>query len=149
DLLSAWIEGQMAYSGLPGLSIGVVHDQALVWARGFGWASVERRAEAGPETLYRVASITNLFTAPALLLLRDAGKLALDAPVTAPLPWFAVKGAEPGAPPIAIRHLLTHASGLPREAAFPYWTDGRFPALDELQARLPDQAPVLPVESRW
>jgi len=83
DLLAAWIEGQMAYSGLPGLSIGVVRDQALVWARGFGWASVERKVPATPATLYRIASITKLFTATAILQLRDAGKLALDDPLTA------------------------------------------------------------------
>jgi CubicO group peptidase (beta-lactamase class C family) len=148
DLLSAWVEGQMAYSGLPGLSIGVVHDQALVWARGFGWASVERKAPATPETLYRIASITKLFTATAILQLRDARKLALDDPLAAHLPWFAVKGADPDGP-ITIRHLLTHTSGLPREAAFPYWVDNRFPTRDELMARLPEQASVLAVETRW
>src|SRR5262249_32955346 len=93
-----------------GLSIGVVHDQALVWERGFGWASVERKAAAAPETLYRIASITKLFTATAILQLRDAGKLGLDEPLAARLPWFGLKGAEPGAPTITIRHLLTHTS---------------------------------------
>src|SRR5262249_38267610 len=130
-------------------SIGLVHDQALVWARGFGWASVERKAAAAPETLYRIASITKLFTATAILQLRDAGKLGLDEPLAAHLPWFGLKGAEPGAPPITIRPLLTPPAGLPREAGFPYWTDGRFPAPADLRARLPDQAPVLPVETRW
>src|SRR5437868_8175997 len=78
ELLSSWIEGQMAYKGLPGLSFAVVHDQELVWARGFGWADVERRVPATADTLYRVASITKLFTATAILQLRDAGKLRLD-----------------------------------------------------------------------
>jgi CubicO group peptidase (beta-lactamase class C family) len=149
DLLSAWIDGQMAYSGLPGLSIGVVHDQALVWARGHGWANVERKVPATPETLYRIASITKLFTATAILQLRDARKLALDDPLSAHLPWFAVKSSDPDAPAITIRHLLTHTSGLPREAAFPYWVDGRFPTRDELKARLPEQERVLALETRW
>jgi CubicO group peptidase (beta-lactamase class C family) len=63
DLFTSWIEAQMAYKGLPGLSFAVVHDQELVWARGFGWADVERKRPASPDTLYRVASITKLFTA--------------------------------------------------------------------------------------
>jgi len=48
DLFSAWVESQMAYAGLPGLSAGIVHDQTLVWARGFGYADVEGRAPATP-----------------------------------------------------------------------------------------------------
>lgn len=78
DLLEAWLEAQRVYHELPGLSIGIVHDQTLLWARGFGWADVERRRPATPDTLFRIGSITKLFTATAILMLRDAGKLRLD-----------------------------------------------------------------------
>ena len=83
-----------------------------------------------PDTLYRIASITKLFTATSILQLRDAGALQLDDPVTRHLPWFAVASRHADAPPITIRHLITHTSGLPREAAFPYWTEGEFPTPD-------------------
>src|SRR5690606_33106422 len=126
-LLSAWIEAQMAYAEQPGLSIGIVHDQELVWARGFGWADVERQEPAGPHTLYRIASITKLFTATALLQLRDAGRLQLDDPLQKYLPWFTLRDNGQPSHPITIRHLITPTSGLPREAAFPYWTDSHFP----------------------
>jgi CubicO group peptidase (beta-lactamase class C family) len=149
DLLAAWIEAQLASAGVPGLSVGVVHDQELVWARGFGWASLEARMPASPETLYRIASITKLFTATAILQLRDAGKLGLDDRLVRHLPWFAVTSRHAESPPITIRHLLTHTSGLPREAAFPYWTDGEFPTLEAIRARLPGQQAVLPTETRW
>ncbi len=149
DLLEAWIETQRVYRELPGLSIGIVHDQTLVWARGFGRADVERGEAATPETLYRIGSITKLFTATAILILRDAGKLHLDDPLTSYLPWFEMKTASPDSGPITIRHLLTHTSGLPREAAFPYFTDNRFPGIDEIRARLPMQQRPLPTESRW
>ena len=56
-LLEAWLESQLAYRGWPGLSIGILHDQELIWARGFGHASLERGERATPETLYRIASI--------------------------------------------------------------------------------------------
>jgi hypothetical protein len=78
DLLSAWIESQMAYAGLPGLSIGVVHDQALIWSAGFGKARLEPSRPATADTLYRIASITKLFTSTAVLQLRDAGTLRLN-----------------------------------------------------------------------
>lgn len=149
DLLEAWIETQRVYRELPGLSIGIVHDQTLLWARGFGRADVERGEAATPDTLYRIGSITKLFTATALLILRDAGKLQLDDPLTSHLPWFEMKPASPDSGPITIRHLITHTSGLPREAAFPYFTDNRFPGIDEIRARLPTQQRPLPTESRW
>ena len=149
DVLSAWIDGQMAVRAWPGLSIAIVHDQAVVWARGFGWADLERRVAATPATRYRVASITKTFTATALLQLRDAGKLRLDDEVRAHLPWFTPATAFADAPPITIRHLLTHTTGLPREAPFPYWTDGVFPTLAQIRGAVASQSSILPTETRW
>jgi CubicO group peptidase (beta-lactamase class C family) len=149
ELYAAWIESQLAYSGLPALSAAIVHDQELVWARGFGLAHVERQEPATPDTLYRIASITKLFTATALLQLRDAGKLRLDDPLATHLPWFAVQAAQADAEPITIRHLLTHAAGLPREAAFPYWADGQFPTTAEIRAALGGQRAPLAPGVRW
>ena len=149
DLLCAWIESQMAYSGQPGLSIGIVHDQELVWARGFGFANVEKQGAASPTTRYRIASITKLFTSTAILILRDEGKLQLDDPVTRHLPWFNIRQRYPDAPPITIRHLLTHTSGLPREAAFPYWSDANFPTREQVRKALPRQETSYPTETRW
>lgn len=149
DLLSAWIEAQMAYNGLPGLSIGIVYDQEPVWARGFGYAGVEQKIAATPRTIYRIASITKLFTNTAVLQLRDAGKLQLDDPLIRYLPWFKVQNRHPDAPPVTIRHLLTHTSGLSREAAFPYWTDNNFPTREQIRETLPQQKAVLPTETEW
>lgn len=73
-LLSAWIESKMAYKGQPGLSIGIVHDQELVWAKGFGYADVEEGVEASSKTVYRIASITKLFTSTVILQLRDEAR---------------------------------------------------------------------------
>lgn len=149
DMLAAWIEAQLAYSGVPGLSIGIVHDQALVWARGFGHADLGRREPATPDTLYRIASITKLFTSTAILQLRDAGALRLDDPLVQHLPWFRIDSSHADAPVITIRHLLTHTSGLPREAGFPYWSDGAFPSPEEIRAKLPQLQAALPAETAW
>ena len=120
-----------------------------MWAAGFGEADPARHAPATPDTLYRIASITKLFTATSILQLRDAGALQLDDPVTRHLPWFAVPSRHADAPPITIRHLITHTSGLPREAAFPYWTEGEFPTPERLREGLARQEAVLPTETRW
>ena len=149
DLLSAWIEAQMAYADQPGLSIGIVHDQELVWAAGFGRARLEPDRPATPDTLYRIASITKLFTSTAVLQLRDAGRLQLDDPIAKHLPWFSIGQPHADAPVITIRHLLTHTAGLPREAGFPYWTDGDFPTVEKVRERLPQQRAALPTETEW
>ena len=148
-LLSAWIESQMAYSGLPGLSIGILHDQELVWTAGFGRAGLEPARPATADTLYRIASITKLFTSTAILQLRDAGKLRLDDPLAQHLPWFRIGRAHPEAPETTIRHLLTHTAGLPREAGFSYWTDGEFPTTPQIRERLAAQQAALPTETEW
>src|SRR5438270_420515 len=83
------------------------------------------------DTLYRIASITKLFTSTAILQLRDAGKLRLDDPLDAYLPWFRIGGTRADAPAITTRELLTHTVGLPREAGMPYWTDQDFPTVEE------------------
>lgn len=149
NVLTAWIEAQMAYSGQPGLSIGIGYDQELIWAKGFGVANLDDETPATPDTIYRCASITKLFTATSIMQLRDAGKLQLDDPITQYLPWFSVSSEFADAPPITIRHLLTHTSGLPREAAFPYWIDSKFPTAEQVRDALPGQSAALPTEHKW
>jgi D-alanyl-D-alanine carboxypeptidase len=147
-LFTAWIEGQIAYRGLPGVVVGVVGDQSLVWARGFGLADVERGLPMTPQTKFRMASHSKLFTAIAIVQLRDQGRLRLTDPVATHLPWFAVTSRDEDETPVTIEQLLTHASGLPREAA-DHWTTLEFPTADEVRALMPDrEAPFAP-ETRW
>lgn len=149
DLFSAWVEAQRAYKNLPGLAVGVVVNKELVWAQGFGYADVARQIPATPDTIYRIASITKLFTAVAIMQLRDQGQLQLDDPVAGHLPWFNMQNPYADAPTITIRHLLTHTAGLPREAQFPYWTDGQFPTLAQIQATVGQQSTAVSAETRF
>lgn len=138
-LLDLWIEEQLAYRQLPGLAIGVVHGQELVWAQGYGYSDLEAKTPVIPTTPFRIGSVTKVFTATAILQLRDAGHLRLDDPITTHLPEFTIRSPFQDAPPITVWNLLTHTAGLPREAAFPYWTDHKFPTVDELVAAAADQ----------
>lgn len=149
QLLETWIESQMDYHTLPGLSIGIVYDQELIWSKGFGFANVEKKLPMTPSSIFRIASITKLFTCTAIMQLRDQGKLQLDDPIQQYLPWFNIKNQFSDAPAIAIRHLMTHTSGLPREAAFPYWTDHKFPTLEQMIEALPGQETIYPSETKW
>ncbi|MBN1291316.1 MAG: serine hydrolase [Candidatus Latescibacteria bacterium] len=148
-LLEAWIEAQIAYKDVPGMSVGIVYDQEMIWSKGFGNADRANKTPASPATIYRIASISKLFTSVAILKLRDEGKLQLDDPIKKHLPWFNIKNNFPDAPVITIRHLLTHTSGLPRESAFPYWTDFKFPTREQIIDKLPEQKTVYPSETKW
>lgn len=93
--------------GIPGLSIAVVRDGKVVKAAGYGLANVELDVPARPETVYLLASVTKSFTAIAVLMLVEEGKIGLDEPISRYLPDTpaAWKG-------ITVRHLLTHTGGL-------------------------------------
>ena len=147
-LFSAWMEGQVAWRELPGVAVGVVANQELVWSRGFGFADIATARPMSSDTKFRMASHSKLFTATAIMQLREQGKIQLDDPVSKYLPWFQVKSAASDDPPITIEHLLTHSSGLPREAGS-HWTTREFPTLEELRDLIPErQAPFSP-EVRW
>ncbi len=148
-VLDSWIQATMASREQPGLSVGIVYDQELIWSKGYGFADVARRTRATPATAYRIASISKLFTATAILQLRDAGKLLLDDPVADHLPWFKIKNAHPDGPVITIRHLITHTSGLPRESTGTYWNDLNFPTREEMMEILATQETAIPAETEW
>lgn len=96
------------YDGdVPGASLLVLRDGAAAVRRGYGRSDLERNVEAGPATAYRLASVSKQFTAAAILLLAQDGKLAIDDPVRKWLPSLPRE-----AEAITLRHLLTHTSGL-------------------------------------
>ena len=66
-LFSAWMEGQIAYRGLPGIAVGVVSDQDLAWSKGFGFADIKARIPITATTKFRIASNSKLFTAIAIM----------------------------------------------------------------------------------
>jgi CubicO group peptidase (beta-lactamase class C family) len=147
-LFSAWLEGQIAYRGLPGVAVGVVSDQELVWSKGFGFADIKARLPMTATTEFRIASNSKLFTAIAIMQLREEGKLGLDDPVVKYLPWFKEKPAGDDDGPITIEQLLSHSSGLQREAG-DHWASNKFPTTDELERLYADrQAPFAP-SVRW
>ncbi len=121
-VLEKWIEATRAYSRYPGVSAAVVVDQEVIWQGGFGYADINKRTPATPTTLYSICSISKLFTSVALMQLRDQGKLRLDDPVAKHLSWFTIKNPRPEQEAVTVEGILTHAAGLPREAAYPYWS---------------------------
>jgi serine-type D-Ala-D-Ala carboxypeptidase/endopeptidase len=111
DLDAIYARFQQAES-IPGLVFGVVCDGKLAYLKGLGVASRETNAPVGPETFFRIASMTKCVTSLAVLLLRDRGKLSLDASVESLVPSFGkLRLPTADSRPITLRDLLTHVAG--------------------------------------
>jgi CubicO group peptidase (beta-lactamase class C family) len=105
--LSAYLEAEMARQHIPGLSVAVLREGKLVLARGYGLANVEWAAPATPETVYLLGSVTKTFTAAAIMLLVEEGKLGLHDRVTTILPDLPATWGN-----ITVWYLLTHTCGI-------------------------------------
>jgi len=101
------VQQEMEDGPIPGVSVAVEHDGQLLMARGFGFADLEHDVPVGPETVFRIGSVTKQFTALAILQLVEQGKIALDDEITRFLPDYPVQGHT-----VTIHHLLTHTSGI-------------------------------------
>ncbi len=129
EKLERWIRTEIDQKEIPGLSIALIDDQQVVWAQGFGYADARRRIPASAETVYRVGSVSKLFTDIALMQLVEQGLLDLDAPVRDYLPEFTPK--QTTGKPITLRHLMSHRSGLVRESPVGNYFDPTGPTLTE------------------
>lgn len=133
--VEALIASDMREHQVTGLSMALVDDQRVVWAFGSGWADQAAQRPADANTVYRMGSISKLFTAVAALQLAEAGKLNLDAPIQQALPGFRI-ASRYGAAPITPRQLMTHHAGLPRDIGYRMWGAATQP----LQQRVSDVA---------
>ncbi len=107
--LEEFIFTKMSATKLPGLSVGVINGDEVVWKKGFGFRDLKSGLTTTPNTLYRIGSVTKSFTALSIMQLIEQGKLRLDDPITN----YAPVNIKPGGETIRISHLLSHSSGLP------------------------------------
>lgn len=102
-----FIRAEMQTQKIPGMAVAVVKDGKIMLARGYGLANVEHQVPVKPETIFQSGSTGKQFTATAVMMLVEEGKLSLDDKIAkyfpdAPDTWSN----------ITIRHLLSHTSGM-------------------------------------
>ena len=102
-----YVRSEMQAQQIPGVALAVVKDGKVVLARGYGLANVEHQVPVKPETIFQSGSTGKQFTATAVMMLVEEGKLSLEDKITkhftdAPEAWR----------DITVRHLLTHTSGM-------------------------------------
>ncbi|MEZ5290078.1 MAG: serine hydrolase domain-containing protein [Vicinamibacterales bacterium] len=143
DQVDGIVRTEMARQHIPGLAVAIVKGGEPVLVKGYGLANVEHDAPVTPETVFESGSIGKQFTAAAVMLQVEAGRLSLDDPIStffpgAPAAWRAIK----------VRHLLTHTSGIPdyTVGTFDYRRDYEEGALVREAMEL---KPEFPAGTRW
>ena len=115
--LSAYMEYKATLDHFNG-SVIVVKDSEILLARGYGWANMEHHVPNTPKTKFRIGSITKQFTAMAILILQEQGKLNVGDLINTHIP-----NPPPVWSQITIHHLLTHTSGIKHSWGIPDWKD--------------------------
>ncbi len=146
EKLKQAVKFEVEQKQLPAFSISLVDNDRMVWADGFGFQDAKQSRPATSDTVYRVGSVSKLFTDIAVMQLVENGKLDLDAPIQKYLPNFA-----PGNPfniSITLRQLMSHRSGLVRESPVGHYFDPDEPTLAATVASLNDTTLVYKPETK-
>ena len=105
--VDSFVAEQMRQQKVPGISLAIVKNGALVVAKGYGESNIEHHVPVTPETIFQSGSVGKQFTSAAVMLMVEEGRLALEDSITQYLP-----DAPASWKPIRVRHLLTHTSGI-------------------------------------
>ncbi len=109
DFAGTVIQNQMADKHIPGAAVIVVKDGQVFLAKGYGYADLEKQAPVDPATtLFRIGSVTKLFTWTAVMQLVEQGRLDLDADINSYLDFRIPATFDQ---PITLKHLMTHTAG--------------------------------------
>jgi CubicO group peptidase (beta-lactamase class C family) len=101
----------LADTRVPGLSMAVVKDAALIWKRAYGTADVETKSPLSTETIFEAGSVSKTVFAYAVMKLCDRGVLSLDSPLTKYSAWRPLD--DPRVDLVTVRRVLCHTTGLP------------------------------------
>ena len=144
QLIEYWLNAQKDYENLTGLTAMVGGEDGIIWSEAFGMANEEDLMSV--ENTFSICSISKLFTSIAIMKLIEEKKIALNDPINKLLPWFDLKQQFENSPPLTIKSILTHSSGLPRESNHPYWSwpDFPFPSKEDVVKELKNQEMLYP-----
>lgn len=105
--IDGYIQNEMKKQNIPGLALALIHNNQLVYGRGYGFSNVEHRVPVQLDTIFQSGSVGKQFAAMAIMILVERGDLALDVPINNYMEGLPKKWKK-----ITLRHLLAHTSGL-------------------------------------
>ncbi len=127
EKLSAIIQSEMEIKGIRAVSIALVHDQEVLYAEGFGYQDDAKKMPADMNSIYRIGSVSKMFTDIAIMQEMEKGRLDIDATINDYLPEF--QPANPFDKKITLRQLMAHRAGLVREPPVGHYFDDQEPSL--------------------
>ena len=104
------VRARLAEQNWPGVSVAVGIDGEIVWAEGFGFATIESQQKVTPDTRFRIGTASTVLTSAAAGLLLEKGLLNLDEPIQTHVPEFPEKQW-----PVTLRQVMGHLAGLPND----------------------------------
>jgi len=107
------IEGYVQEAYIPSISVAVAQNGNILWEESFGWADVEKRIKATPRTMYHLGSLGKVYTATAIMILKEQGLIDLDKPANEYLGKGKIEAYEGNINDVTLRRILNHTSGLP------------------------------------
>ena len=130
--LDGYVRSTMKEWNIPGVAIGIVRNDSVIYVRGFGVRELGKPELVDERTIFAIGSNSKAFTAAGLEMLVDDGKMNLDAPVATYIPDFRL--SDPlASQAVTVRDLLTHRTGLARNEIMWYGSDA---SRDDLVRRL-------------
>ncbi len=138
--MTGWnLQERMRYYKVPGVSVAVIHNYTVDWAKGYGLADTTARKPVTTETMFSAGSISKLVSAMAALKLVEQGKLSLDAPINAYLTsWTVAENDITRKTPVTLRMLLSHRGGTSQSAYFGFTPDKNpLPSVPDILAGKP------------
>lgn len=140
--VDSFLRSEMERQKIPGVALAVIKDGKPLVVKGFGFANLEHQVPVKPETIFQSGSVGKQFTAAAIMLLVEDGRIALDEKISKYL-----EDVPEGWKNITVRHLLTHTNGL---ASYPEDFDFRRDYTeDELWSRIKQVSPAFQPGERW
>lgn len=109
--IDEFIQHEMKGGNIPGLALGIIKGDRVVYLKGFGTAG-PGKGKVAPDTSFILGSVSKSFTGLAIMQLEEKGVLDLNDPVKKYIPWLSIGGLEPSGS-IKILNLLNHTSGIP------------------------------------
>ena len=142
ELVALKLENAINYEikskNLNAISMVLVDDQKIAWAKGFGYENPDSKIKADANTVYRVGSVSKLFTDMAIMQRVEIGEIDLDKAIQTYLPNF--KPDNPYKKPITLRQMMSHRSGLLREPRKGnYFTDDEISLKTTVESIIPSK----------
>lgn len=132
-ILDTWLPFKIKANNMASISVSLTFEDKIVFQKSYGFSDINSKKQSSPNTIYRIASISKIFTTSAILDLEKRKLLNLDDPVEKYLKWFKLKNSKGSSREITIRNLLSHTSGIARDGDTFHWDDYKFPSSERLR----------------